>query len=286
MARNRKTRKRRSKSSGLGSIFAIFGAILVLTALIGAGAYLAINTEDEVALDENLCPTEGARGTIAILLDTTDELAQVTKTEIKSKILEIQSTLPRFYRTTVYTLDEDGLKREPLASICNPGRLDQMDSLAREGLTANPAMIQRKYNEFENTISNAIAQVFQKQFEAAQSPLLSSMQELSSLLTTPIEIDAEKYKAGRNEIIFVSDFLEHTDVFSNYRTGIDINSFKNSRATEKFGRSYQDTDINVLMVRRNKNDFSTLELANFWATVFKQEFNSDIKSLQILPGEI
>jgi len=286
MARNRKTRKRRSKSSGLGSIFAIFGAILILTALIGAGAYLAINTEDEVALDQNLCPTEGARGTIAILLDTTDELAQVTKTEIRSKILEIQSELPRFYRTSVYTLNENGLKREPLASICNPGRLDQMDSLAREGLTANPAMIERKYSEFENTISNAIANVFQKKFEAAQSPLLSSLQELSSLLTTPVDIDDEKYTAGRNEIIFVSDFIEHTDVFSNYRTGINIDAFKNTRATEKFGRSYRDADINVLMVRRNNNGFSTLQLANFWAAVFKQEFNSDIKSLQILPGEV
>ena len=90
----------------------------------------------------------------------------------------------------------------------------------------------------------------------------------------------------KNKIIFVTDFLEHTEVFSNYRSGIDADAFKKSRATEKFGKSYKDTDIDVLMVRRNKNGFTTIELAQFWAKIFKEEFNSDIRSLKILPGEI
>lgn len=286
MARNRRTRKRRSKSSGIGGIFAIFGAALVLAALIAAGAYLAMNTETEVALGDDLCPKQGARGTIAVLLDTTDELAPVTKTEVKSKILEIQSSLPRFYRTSVYTLSEDGLNKTPIASICNPGRLDQMDALAQQGLTANPAMIERKYNEFEKVITTAVESVFKKEFEAEQSPLLASMQELSSLLPQGTNIDDEAYTVGRNKIVFVTDFLEHTQTFSNYRSGINVSAFKDSRATEKFGKSYKDTDIDILMVRRNNNEFSTLELAQFWGKIFKEEFNSDISSLKILAGEI
>lgn len=286
MARNRRTRKRYSKSSGIGSILAILGALTVLALLIGAGVFLAVNTEEEIALDNDLCPIDGARGTIAILLDTTDELAPVTKNEVKSKILDVQKSLPRFYRQSVYTLSEEGLRKQPVASICNPGRLDQMDSLAQQGLTANPAIIKSKYSEFENEITSAIDSVFQKEFEAAKSPLLASIQELSGALQLPVNVDDSTYSAGKNKIIFVTDFLEHTEVFSNYRSGIDADAFKKSRATEKFGKSYKDTDIDVLMVRRNKNGFTTIELAQFWAKIFKEEFNSDIRSLKILPGEI
>ena len=288
MARNRRanSRKRRSKSSGgVGSILAIVGAICVLIALVGAGAYLAMNTEREVALNDDLCPKTGARGTVAILLDTTDELAQVTKTEVKSRILGIQNSLDRFYRVSVYTLSDDGLNAKPLASMCNPGRLDQMDDLARQGLTANPAMIERKYLEFEKVINSTINSLFAKKFDAAQSPLLSSLQELHGILPRPVTVDSELYPAGGNEIIFVSDLLEHTEVFSIYRTGIDLDAFDASRAKEKFGRSYDKIDLSFWTVGRNQGGFSTLELMNFWSKVFVKDFNNSPK-FHRLPGEI
>ena len=288
MARSRRTKnkQRRNRSSGgVGSIVAIIGAICILTALVGAGAYLAMNTEKEVALNDDLCPKAGARGTVAILLDTTDELAKVTKTEVKTRILDIQNSLERFYRVAVYTLSEDGLNTKPLASICNPGRLDQMGDLARQGFTANPAMIERKYQEFEKVIINAVDSVFAKQFDAAQSPLLSSLQELYSILPTPAPIEGELFPAGRNEIIFVSDLLEHTDVFSVYRTGIDLGAYDVSRAKEKYGRSYNAIDLMFWTVGRNRDAFSTLELMNFWSKVFVKDFNNSPK-FHRLPGEI
>ena len=288
MARSRRTkdRKRRSKSSGgFGSILAILGAICILIALVGAGAYLAMNTEREVALNDDLCPKAGARGTVAILLDTTDELAQVTKTEVKSRILEIQNSLERFYRVSVYTLSEDGLNAKPLASICNPGRLDQMDDLAQLGLTANPAMIERKYQEFEIVITSAISSVFSKKFEAAQSPLLSSLQELYGILPNPATVDRDLYPVGQNKIVFVSDLLEHTEVFSIYRSGIDFEAYNKSRANEKYGRSYQDISLVFWAVSRNHGNFSTMDLMNFWLNIFLRDFNNSPK-FQKLPGEI
>jgi len=285
-SRRTKTRKRRNKSSGgFATLIAIICAIVALIALVGAGAYLALNTEDEVALNDDLCPKRGARATVAILLDTTDELAQVTKTEVKSRILDVQRTLERYYRVSVYTLSEDGLNPTPIASICNPGRLEQMDKLAQQGLTANPAMIARKYSEFETSISNSINSVYAKKFEAAQSPLLSSLQELNGLMPEPVNIDQEFNVAGKNQIIFVTDLLEHTDVFSNYRSGINIAEYESSRAREKYGRSYEDIDLKFWIVGRNKGNFTTMELMNFWAQIFSKDFNS-LPIFQRLPGEI
>ena len=90
--------------------------------------------------------------------------------------------------------------------MCNPGSLEQMDDLAKQGLTANPALINRKFNEFEQTISASVSSIFQQQFEAKQSPILSSLQSLSANLPRPVDIDDEKYFAGKNKVILVTDF--------------------------------------------------------------------------------
>ena len=286
MAKRRKKRSKRSHNS-VGILLMIIGAIAVIIALVGVGVFLYLNTETEVALNkEDLCPEQGARGTVAFLLDTTDELAPVTKAEIKEKILVTQQSIPRFYRLSVYTLSESGLTIQPVASICNPGRLDQMDKLAQDGLTANPVMIERKYGEFRDKNFSSVNNVFEQEFEGSQSPLLSSLQELSVVIPSPVDIESEMYPAGRNKIVFVTDFLEHTEIFSIYRNGLDFEAFRNSRAKEKFGKSYRNLDIEVLLVRRNIKNFSTMDLAQFWARVFKQEFNSDFISMKLLSGEI
>lgn len=288
MAKSRNSRKKRKKSSNsIGTALTIIGALALLIALVSAGVFLTLNTEKEIALDkDSLCPKTGARGTVAVLLDTTDELSLVTKKEVKDKIFDIQRTLPRFYQVSVYTLSEYGLDEKPVARICNPGRLDQRDELAQQGLTANPVLIERKYDEFESAILMAIDSVFEKEFGATQSPLLASLQELSLIIPKPINIDDDLYLAGKNKIVFVTDFLEHTEIFSNYRSGLSFEEFRKSRATEKFGKLYNDLDIELLMVRRNIEQFSTLDLAQFWAKVFKQEFKSNIRSLKILSGEV
>lgn len=288
MVKKRKTRNKRKKSKGnSGTIFAIIAAFSFFTALVGAGAFLLLNTEKPVTLEQaDLCPKAGSRGTVALLLDTTDGMSRITKEEVRRNILEVQRTIPRYYRVSVFTLDEDGLEREPVASVCNPGRLDQMDDLAQQGLTANPALISAKYSEFEVTLSKALETVFEEEFEARRSPLLSSLQELSVIMPDPMDVDAASYPAGKNKIILITDMLEHTDVFSVYQSGLDFEAFSASRATEKFGKSYKALDIEMLIVRRDQNKYSTLDVVRFWAKVFKQQFSSEINSIKILSGEL
>ena len=287
MAKKRRSSYRGKKSGIFLQVISILVAGAILLSLLGFGIYLYLNIEKDVGLSQtDLCPESGARATYAILLDTTDELSIVTKEEIVAEILSIKNSLPRYYRLSVYTLNENGLNPNPIASVCNPGSINQMNAMARQGLTANPAMIESKYREFEGKIDTAIQSIFKQEFEASQSPLLSSLQELSSKLPAPNSIDDQQFSRGKNHIIFVSDLLEHTETFSIYNSGINFEAFKNSRATEKFGKSYSDTEISIRAVRRSGQNFTTIELAEFWARIFKQEFNSDILSLRILSGEL
>ena len=178
MARNRKSRSRKRKSSNASTWLAILGAFGVLGILIGAGLYLAVNTEKEIALNQDdLCPKSGARATVGILLDTTDELADITKTEVRDYILKIQQELDRFYRVSVHTMDENGLTKSPSLQF-QSGRLDQMDELAQQGLTANPVLIQRKYQEFEDKITNAVDGIFGKRLKAVAFACINAGIEL------------------------------------------------------------------------------------------------------------
>ena len=91
MARSRRSRKAEPVQDNIGAFATILGALAVLAILVGAGVFLFLNTEKAIALnDDDLCPNRGARGTVAVLLDTTDELAAVTKSEIRESILSMQ----------------------------------------------------------------------------------------------------------------------------------------------------------------------------------------------------
>lgn len=334
MKRSKRRSNKKKKGSSFGDVFLILAIISVIVALVGAGVYLFLNTEKKYALDENLCPKMGAVATVAVLLDTTDQLASVTMAEVSAKISTILKTLPRYYRLSVYTMNENGLQKKPITTVCNPGSSDQMGDLERQGLTANPTMIDKKFTQFSNSVTQAVSKVFSEDLEAKQSPLLGSMQELSLELLNPLSwkeltslykiADAElpnfikkinrfndtqfsdwiknKYKIrtgdfinwvkknrgdliAKNRIIYVTDLFEHTDIFSIYQTGIDFNAFKNSRATEKFGKKYSKTDLDFWIVRRNINGLKTSDLMQLWAKIIKLEFDSDINEISILTGE-
>ena len=272
MARRKKSRRGRKRSGSAGEILMVIGALLVIAAIAFGVYYLYSNKEQQFQSNaEDLCPVNGARATVAILLDTTDEISPVTKKDIQNRTSIILNELPRFYRLSLYTMNEDGLNPSPKATLCNPGKLNDMGQLARDGITANPEMIKGKYNQFKQTMSRAIDQILAQKFEAQQSPLLGSLQNLSVSLPTPTTLDADKYPAGRNKIIYVTDLLEHTPIYSMYVQNSNLKSFQRSRANEKFGKKYEE-DIEIWQVQRNKFGRTTAKLQKLWFDIFENEF--------------
>jgi len=270
MARRKKSRRGRKRSGSAGEILMVISALLVIAAIAFGVYFLYSNKEQQFQSNaEDLCPVNGARATVAILLDTTDEISPVTKKDIQNRTSIILKT--RFYRLSLYTMNEDGLNPSPKATLCNPGKLNDMGQLARDGITANPEMIKGKYNQFKQTMSRAIDQILAQKFEAQQSPLLSSLQNLSVSLPTPTTLDTDKYPAGRNKIIYVTDLLEHTPIYSMYAQNSNLKSFQASRANEKFGKKYEE-DIEIWQVQRNKFGRSTAKLQRLWFDIFENEF--------------
>jgi hypothetical protein len=287
MAKRRKSRSRRKSGSSVGDYFVLVLLISAVAAILGGIFFLYQNREQDFTLNStDLCPQIGARSTVAILLDTTDEISGTTRQDIQNRArLELEK-LPRFSRLAVYKMDDEGLNSKPIVTLCNPGQLSEMGGLAQQGITANPGMIQSKYDNFSTKISAAADQMFRSSFEGRQSPLLSALQELSLILPRPVLIDAARYPAGQNKIIYITDLMEHTDTFSVYQSGVDINAFRDSRATEKFGKRYEE-DLEFWILQRD-NRINTSDLIQFWGKVFIQEFDfpkSQNLKMSLLLGE-
>ena len=287
MAKRRKSRSRRKSGSSVGDYFVLVVLISAVAAILGGIFFLYQNREQDFTLNStDLCPQIGARSTVAILLDTTDEISGTTRQDIQNRArLELEK-LPRFSRLAVYKMDDEGLNSKPIVTLCNPGQLSEMGGLAQQGITANPGMIKSKYDNFSTKISAAADQMFRSSFEGRQSPLLSALQELSLILPRPVLIDAARYPAGQNKIIYITDLMEHTDTFSVYQSGVDINAFRDSRATEKFGKRYEE-DLEFWILQRD-NRINTTDLIQFWGKVFIQEFDfpkSQNLKMSLLLGE-
>lgn len=288
MARKRKPQRRKSKNTSSSDYLLIILLLIVLAAIAGGVFFLFTNKEEDFNLSSgDLCPTTGARATVALLLDTTDKISTTTKQDIQNRARQELKKLPRFYRLSLYEMNDQGLKPSPVVTLCNPGQLTEMNELAQKGITANPRMIQEKYNNFFTKISKATDLILDAEFEGQQSPLFSALQELSLLLPKPNILDSEKYPAGRNKIIYITDLMEHTDTYSVYKSNIDLKAFQNSRATEKFGKKYEE-DLEFWVIKRNSSVFSTSDLIQFWGKIFVREFDypkhQDLE-MSILIGE-
>ena len=288
MARKRKPQRRKSKNTSASDYLLIIVLLIVLAAIAGGVVFLLTNKEKDFNLSSgDLCPATGARATVALLLDTTDKISTTTKQDIQNRARQELKKLPRFYRLSLYEMNDQGLKPSPVVTLCNPGQLTEMNWLAERGYTANPRMIQEKYNNFFTKISKATDLVLDAEFEGQQSPLFSALQELSLLLPKPNILDSEKYPAGRNKIIYITDLMEHTDTYSIYKSNIDLKAFQNSRAKEKFGKKYEE-DLEFWVIRRNSSVFSTKDLRQFWYEILVREFDypkHQVLEMPILLGE-
>lgn len=287
MVKRYKSRSRKKNGPSVGDYFLVVILIFALIAIGGGILFLYLNKEQDFTLNStDLCPQIGARSTVAILLDTTDEISPTTRQDIQNRARVELENLSRFSRLAVYKMDDGGLNSKPIVTLCNPGQLSEMGDLAQQGITANPSMIERKYNNFSTKVRSATDQMFQSTFGGRQSPLLGALQELSLILPRPVLIDAVRYPAGQNKIIYITDMMEHTDTFSIYQSGVDFNAFRDSNATEKFGKLYEE-NLEFWILQRN-NRISTSDLIQFWGKVFITEFDfprSQNLEMSVLSGE-
>ena len=268
-------RRRKKASLGAGQIVLISLALLLIIIFIGFGIFLGLNREETKTLDKlTLCPIDGPEHFVSVLLDATDGISETTRLKIQKKLIEEKEKLKQFEQLAFYLIDESGLSKAPTSIICNPGSLSDYGKLVVEGITANPKFIEMREKAFDKKVKESINNLLDRDFESRQSPLLAAVQKISLMIPDK--------KSGKNKIILISDLLEHTEVFSVYRSNLDMKAFSKSRAEEKFGADLSNYDLHIWLIQRER--FEENNLMAFWARILKPLMNTEVNFV-LLPGE-
>lgn len=239
-------RSRRNRSRSGNSPKQSFVGVLLTSgvAVILAGLGVAIWQFSPPGQDKaTACLTDAAPPElVSILLDISDPLSHRQEADIRARLEEISNRIPTYGRIEVYALEEDSESHiRPIVTACNPGRGSETNTLI-----GNPRLVERKWKEiFENPVGIAITKTLEAK-QKKNSPILEAIQSIS--INSLARAD---YRKSRRVLIIVSDFLQHTAAYSNYRNG---SSFKLLRDSAYFARTRPDlrgVEVNMYYVHRD-----------------------------------
>src|SRR5690349_3201593 len=101
----------------------VLGAALALLALsaLSAGAYVYTTAARPPVLDRSsLCPVDGPRSVSVVLLDSTDDIPEIAKREVKTSLVDMAETLPTYGLLELRLLDPKVAGGRSIFARCNP----------------------------------------------------------------------------------------------------------------------------------------------------------------------
>ncbi len=257
------SRRRRRASSSSGRLAGIVGVLVFFVFLGFLGYYLVRATINEVQRDDAMCRIDEVfpRDTV-ILLDSTDSLNESqflsVKNYVEKNVLEPSILDERF---TVYVLNDqpDTFKFKPVVRVCRP-----RDGKNADPLTENPRIIKRNWDEkFIEPLLGPFTDLRANQ-QANSSPIMEMLKFVGHRTMTMSD-------APEKRIIIVSDMVEHTSNYSQYRQSkIPFADLKNKPYFREMQPYLEGVDIEVLGIERPQLNHiqNTDHIRNFWEPFF------------------
>ena len=240
------------------------GIVLGAAALAGVAALVSLSP-DPVEIDpDTLCPAAGPAAVTAILVDTTDRIGALSRTDILGRLADLAATSRTAELFLVYDtkpvdadLPGDGNPFPPMLGICNPGSGEDVSEW-----TGNPALVRRRFEEgFRQPVERRFADLVHLGKPADQSPLMENIQAIS------VTVLARREYAGMpKRLIVVSDLLQHSGHASLYRGVPDYDVFAATAGAQALRTNLRDVQVRLLFVERREHERlgSARRLVDFW----------------------
>jgi hypothetical protein len=218
-------------------------AILASVALVTAYFLVRREATDRPQLEAvTLCPVEGPWGTIVVLLDSTDAFPAVAQTQITQHLIETAEALPDYNLLEIRQVTPEIPGGRILFSKCNPG-----DGSNLSELTANPELAYRRWlDEFQAPLQDALS-----------GALIAEGADTSPIMATIQQIAVSKFSGGDVEqtprrLIVVSDMIENTPAYSQYRGDLSYERFRASAGYRDLHTNLHDAGVEILYVQRGQ----------------------------------
>lgn len=260
--RERKARKQKLLAAGL----------IVLT-VAGFGGLAAYKVNQPPGPDPLLCPATGARGHVIVLIDKTDPLSFTQRKAVEDLLAGMAAG--RHVREgellAVYALGEDfKANAEPIFMRCHPG-----DGADKRRFKDNPEMWRKRYEEeFAKPIRGLLDKVVANQ-AATKSPIIEMLQLVG--------LAFERHGISQNRRFYVvSDMLQNTPEYSQYRDKPNFSSFSKRPSYPKMRAKLQGVDVEILMLM-HRPEAQRRDLVQFWEEYFK-DGGATVQKVDPLPG--
>jgi hypothetical protein len=255
----------------------VLGGALALLALGGlaAGAYVYATVSRPPSLDKTtLCPVDGPHSVAVVLLDSTDEIPDVAKKEIRTVLVDMAETLSPYELLEIRLLDAKLPGGRAIFSKCNPG-----DGSGLSEYTANPRLARQRWLDgFRGPLDEALDTGF-KPLPGKTSPIMETIQRIA----------VERFTGRTSEEIpksltVISDMLQHGPDYSQYTGDLSFDRYKASREYKKVQTDLHGADVNIYYIQRKTGKpINSADHIRFWADWIRDN-NGRLKQANKLQG--
>jgi hypothetical protein len=222
--------------------------------MMGAFIWMWSKKDDTVVVRETNCPVEGPTSATVVIIDATDPISPTTLTDLKNQFGGIVKGIEKWGYLRVVSLTGKPGEIPLMFHGCNPGDGSDIDNW-----TGNPEMARRRWDEAFDKPLDKLPDEIANGTAAAQSPIMAAIQKVK--LTV---FDGE-IGAGRPNMLFVaSDMIEHTDLYSQYKSGPDYQKYLGSLASKEYRTDLDGVDVSLLYIERPNRKFDAADHAEFW----------------------
>lgn len=240
--------------------------LLVVAAVAAVFLFKLSLQRQHIALDpQTHCPLDGPSGYLAVVFDKTDSYNNIQQRFLTRWFKRLKQDLPTGTQVSLYVIDGSGQARlDPSLVVCNPDNGQHANALYE-----NPELLQKRWHErFEQPLDQAIS-AFMQPSTADSSPIFEMLQVVALSAFPPAAGsagDSRRDDAKPKRIVLISDMIQHTPEWSQYRGQMDLSKLKASPYFTRVGTNLQGAEVEILYVRRDgKEALQSKRHALFWA---------------------
>jgi len=271
-----RTRRRRNRSGGELRKHLVGGVLATLAiAVLAAGAYVYATAARPPTLDlTSLCPVDGPRSINVVLLDSTDDIPDISRREVRTALTDLAETLPPYGLLEIRLLDADAAGGRTVFAKCNPG-----DGSNLSEYTSNPRLAKKRWMDgFREPLDQALTTGFQP-LPGKVSPIMETVQRIA--------VDRFTGRAAEQvpkQLVLISDMIEHEADYSQYTGDLSYDRFKASRAYRKLRTDLHGADVQIYYIQRNTGKpLNSVDHIRFWADWIRDN-NGRLKQASKLQG--
>jgi hypothetical protein len=245
--------KKRRESRNTRSIYGV-----VVTIFLVATMLFVIADGSNPPVDDDLCLADTPPPqTWAIVIDVSDPINHVQRRSIHNIVNDLKRETDKYALFAVFKLSSDPESLlEPVLSLCNPGDGSDMNSIYQNSKLAK----KRWEKDFVVAFDSTLKSLLDREGGDNSSPIMEGIQA--------VKVSLQNRHSPQNNLVLFSDMLQHTDVYSHYRS--PSASYDQASKSVSFASARTDLSgwsIQAHVFRRDGLN-SSRAFASFWDQYF------------------